>query len=346
LGPLAPNDRFEVTTMDDFRVGGMPTLPLDVGFSPEDKARTTGSAPTRRTGVSGGLSNAAMTDHVGGNDPAGPNVGDWLDAPGPGQEIDMTGLMVTLHQAAVTLRSAVHEAQQVARKAQEVDMRAEAQDIRNSAEFGFGAALAAGLGQIAGGALDIGGAAAAGRAAFPEGTEESKVSTQSEDELKGVSEELNTDAKTSKATDASETDALQEQENNLEENAPKSNGEPDEATAEQSLKKALDKAKKKKLQQQEVRNFKRADIILKRTAGMSQATVGLGQVISAGVELQSKQQDAAEKEDEADATKAAAQVEDVDNLLKNIDDLISGVRQVFGQMIEAKNESMNKITQA
>jgi hypothetical protein len=340
--------------MDDFRLGGMPTLPLDVGFSPEDKARTTGSAPTRRTGVSGGLSNAAMTDHVGGNDPAGPNVGAWLDAPGPGQDIDMTGLMVTLHQAAVTLRSAVHEAQQVARKAQEVDMRAEAQDIRNSAAFSFGAALAAGLGQIAGGALDIGGAAAAHSAAFPEGMEESKVSGSTEGELKAATEDLNTDKGTPKQTIASETDALQEQETELAENAAKSSGKPDEATTEQSLKKALDKAKKKTLedsklakkQEQEVRDFKKADIILKRTSGMSQAAVGLGQVISAGVELQSKQQDAAEKEHEADATKAASQVEDVDNLLKNIDDLISGVRQVFSQVIEAKNESMNKITQA
>ena len=100
--------------MDDFRVGSLPTPPPDGGFGPEDPARTTGGAPTRRTEMSGGLANAATTDHVGGNDPTGPNLGVWLDAPGPGQYVDMTALMLTLHQAGVALRTAMHEAQQVA----------------------------------------------------------------------------------------------------------------------------------------------------------------------------------------------------------------------------------------
>ena len=148
--------------MDNFRVGGMPTPPLDAGFAPEDTARTTASAPTRRAEMSGGLSNAAMTDHVGGNDPAGPNVGDWLDAPGPGQEFDPAAVMIALHQAAVKLRTAMHEAQQVERDAQVAAMKSEATDIRNSAGFAFAAAVVTGACQIAGGAMDVGGSVAAG----------------------------------------------------------------------------------------------------------------------------------------------------------------------------------------
>ena len=276
--------------MDDFRVGAMPTPPLGAGFSPEDTARTTGSAPTRRTGMNGGLSNAAMTDHVGGNDPTGPNVSDWLDAPGPGQDIDMGALMVTLHEAAVTFRTAMHEAQQVERDAQVATMKSEAQDIRNSAGFSFAASVVAGACQIAGGAMDVGGSVDAGRAAFPGGDMEADDEVELDDMSK-----MNSDLAT-------------------------------------------------KLDQD--RNFKTADILLARWSGLSKAVDGLGKVASGGLQFGSQQQDAAEKEHEADATKAAAQVEDQDNLLKNIDDLISGVRQVFSQMIEAKNESMNKITQA
>jgi hypothetical protein len=98
-----------------------------------------------------------------------------------------------------------------------------------------------------------------------------------------------------------------------------------------------------KLQQES--NFKKADHILQGYSGLGKAVGGIGQIISGGLEYGSHQKDADEKEHEADATKAAALVEDQDNFLKNIDDLISGVRQVFSQMIEAKNEAMNRVTQ-
>jgi hypothetical protein len=265
--------------MDDFRVGGMPTPPLDAGFSPEDMARTTGSAPARRAEMSGGLSNAAMTDRVRGNDPAGPNVADWLDAPGPGQDIDIGALMVTLHQAAVTLRTAMHEAQQVERDAQVATMKSEAQDIRNSAGFSFAASVVAGACQVASGSMDVYGGYKATEAAFPDGPDTYKT-----DDLNVLNEQKS--------------------------------------------------------------NFEMADVLIKRYSGLGQALGGMGQIVSGGLEYGSHQKDADEKEHEADAAKAAAQVEDQANLLKNIDDLISGVRQTFSQMIEAKNEAMNKITQA
>jgi hypothetical protein len=339
--------------MDDFRVGGMPTPPLDAGFSPEDTARTTGSAPIRRTGMSGGLANAAMTDHVGGNDPAGPNLADWLDAPGPGQDIDMTALMVTLHQAAVTLRTAMHEAQQVARDAQEADMRSEANDIRNSAGLSFTAAVVAGACQIAGGALDIAGSFHAYSTAFPEG--ESQPATEdtdpTEDGQGEVSKTLNSKLKSDTEIEMKQMDeeteetqeeganALKKQINSDQNEAAKSSGKPEEKTPEQSWEEAERKDKEFQLR------MKKADFISQGYSGLSKAVGGMGQIVSGGYEMASHQQDAAEKEHEADAMKAASQVEDADNLLKNIDDLISGVRQAFSQMIEAKNEAMNRITQ-
>jgi len=315
--------------MDDFRVGAMPTPPLDAGFSPEDTARTTGSAPTRRAGMSGGL-NAAMTDHVGGNDPAGPNVADWLDAPGPGQEFDPAAVMIALHQAAVKLRTAMHEAQQVERHAQVAAMKSEATDIRNSAGFSFAAAVVTGAFQIAGGALEIGGAAAAYRTAFPKGSDEMGAS----DEIpkQGEDDEVEMDEISDKSGDGVED--VQAQFKQKMEQMEKKMGK-----MEKKMEKMGQNAKRET-------NFKKADIIMKGSSGLSQAAGGLGQIISGGLEYGSHQKDADEKEHEADATKAAALVEDQDNLLKNIDDLISGVRQVFGQMIEAKNEAMNKITQA
>jgi hypothetical protein len=332
--------------MDNFRVGGTPTLPLDAGFSPEDTARTIGSAPTRRSEIGGGLSNAAMTDYVGGDDPAGPNVGNWLDAPAPGQDVDMTALMVTLHQAAVTIRTAMHEAQQVARDAQQAEMRAEAQDIRSSAGFAFAAGLAAGLGQIAGGALDIAGSAAAADAAFPEESADDKPLNEPGDDQVKVSKGLGSNsgiendsmepaADTQKAPDELET---AQKVRSAEEKKAESSRESHQDT--------FDKAREvsKRAEQQQA-NFKNADIILTKWSGLSKAVDGLGKVASSGLEFGSRQQDAAEKDDEAGAMKAAAQVDDAANLLKNIDDLISGVRQTFSQMIEAKNDAMNRVTQ-
>jgi len=326
--------------MDNFRVGGMPTPPLDAGFGPEDTARTTASAPTRRAGMSGGLSNAAMTDHVGGNDPAGPNVADWLDAPGPGQDFDPTAVMVALHQAAVELRTAMHEAQQVARNAQVAEMHSEATDIRSSAGFSLAAAVVAGAFQIGGGALDIGGSFHAYKTAFPEG--ESEPATEDTDQTEdgtGIG---------SKAPGSEGDPDL-----DVEGDEPPGKADPTqkmEKSFQDEMKKARDKADKEQKETQEDRTFKKnslkAEILLKRYTGLGQAMEGLGKIASGGLQFGSQQYDASEKDDEAEATKAAALVEDQDNLLKNIDDLISSVRQTFSQMIEAKNEAMNKITQA
>jgi hypothetical protein len=271
-----------------------------------------------------------VTDHVGGNDPAGPNVGDWLDAPGPSQEIDMGALMVTLHQAAVALRTAMHEAQQVARDVQVQAMRNEATDIRNSAGFSFAAAVVAGSLQIAGGALDVGGSFHAYKTAFP-------------------GEEIQTESKAPGQPGTGSRDVFEppgSEPDGVEEAPPAEKSDP----VEENLDKTLDKIKDEAKKQQEDLDFRKrsqhADILLKRYSGLSQAVQGMGQIISGGLEFGSHQKDADEKEHEADATKAASQVEDADNLLKNIDDLISGVRQSFSQMIEAKNQAMNKINQA
>jgi hypothetical protein len=339
-------------TMDDFRLGGMPTPPLDAGFSPEDMARTTGSAPVRRADMSGGLSNAAMTDRVGGDDPAGPNVADWLDAPGPGQDIDIGALMVTLHQAAVTLRTAMHEAQQVERDAQVATMKSEAQDIRNSAGFSFAAAVVAGAFQIAGGALDVGGSFHAYKTAFSEaGSIPASKGPDSTETGQGTGpKELDSDTDIEMKQVGEKSEATQgQEETNLEKKIgsdEKRVGKSEEKTPEQSSKKAQSKIKKAQQDINFRKNSKKAEFLLQGYSGLSKAVGGIGQIISGGLEYGSHQQDAAEKDHEADATKAAAQVEDQANLLKNIDDLISGVRQVFSQMIEAKNESMNKITQA
>jgi hypothetical protein len=316
--------------MDNFRVSGMPTPPLDAGFGPEDTARTSGGAPTRRAEMSGGLANAAMTDHVGGNDPAGPNVADWLDAPGPGQDIDMGALMVTLHQAAVTFRSAMHEAQQVERDAQVAAMRSEATDIRNSAGFSFAAAVVTGALQIAGGALEIGGAAAAYRTAFPKGSDGMEASNK----IPKLEEDDEVEMKEIPVKSEDGVEGVQAQFKQQMEKM------------QQQMEKMQQKMEKMGQDTKREINFKKADFIMKGSSGLSQAAGGLGQIISGGLEYGSHQKDADEKEDEANATKAAALVADQDNLLKNIDDLISGVRQIFSQMIEAKNESMNKITQA
>jgi hypothetical protein len=342
--------------MDNFRVGGMPTPPLDAGFSPEDTARTAGSAPTRRAEKSGGLSNAAVTDHVGGNDPAGPNGADWLDAPGPTQEIDMGALMVTLHQAGVALRTAMHEAQQVARDAQVAAIKSEAQDIRNSAGFSFAAAVVAGAFQIAGGALDVGGSFHAYKTAFP-GEE---IPKETEDLGKpgtrsgNVSKELASDTDIEmqpmdgkfEEIQGQKANTLKEPNSSEENEAAKSSDKPKEKTPEQSDKEALRKLKKAQEDINFTKNSQKAEILLKRYTGLGQVMGGLGQIISGGLQFGSRQQDATEKDDEAGAAKAGAQVEDAANLLKNIDDLISGVRQSFSQMIEAKNQAMNKITQA
>ena len=315
--------------MGDFLVGSRPTPPPDAGFSPQDTARTAGSAPTRRAEKSGGLSNAAVTDHVGGNDPAGPNVGDWLDAPGPSQEIDMGALMVTLHQAAVALRTAMHEAQQVVRDVQVQALRNEATDIRNSAGFSFAASVVAGAFQIAGGAMDVGGSFHAYKTAFP--GEETQTASEDLDQP-------GTGSRNASETLASESGGVE-------------GGQPAEKTDPlQEMQKTLKEYQDKAQNQQEDLDFRKrsqhADILLKRYTGLGQVMGGMGQIISGGLEFGSHQKDADEKEDEAGATKAASQVEDADNLLKNIDDLISGVRQSFSQMIEAKNQAMNKITQA
>jgi hypothetical protein len=318
----------------------MPTPPLNDGFGPEDTSRTTASAPTRRVEMSGGLSNAAMTDHVGGNDPAGPNVGDWLDAPGPGQEIDVADVMITLHEASVKLRTAMHEAQQVERDAQVTAMHSEATDIRNSAGFSFAAAVVAGAFQIGGGALDIGGSFHAYKTAFPEGESApaTKVTDETEDETGSGTKAVGSEGDSDPDVDGDE---------------PPGKGDPTQKldkSFQDKMKEAQDKAAKERKEELEERTFKRnslkADILLKRYTGAGQAMGGVGQIISGGLEFGSHQQDATEKDDEAEATKDAARVEDQDNLLKNIDDLISGVRQTFSQMIEAKNEAMNKITQA
>jgi hypothetical protein len=315
--------------MDNFRVGGTPTPPLDAGFSPEDTARTAGSAPTRRAEMSGGLSNAAMTDHVGGNDPAGPNVGDWIDAPGPGQDIDIGTLMVTLHQAAVTLRTAMHEAQQASRDAQVAAIQSEAQDIRNSAGFSFAAAVVAGAFQIAGGALDVGGSAQAYKTAFP-GEE---TQTESEDP-----DQPGTGSGTGSKTLGSESDEV--------EGGPPAEKPDQLMEMQKTLKEFQDKAEKQQEDLDFRKNSQKADILLKRYTGLGQVMGGMGQIISGGLEFGSHQKDADEKEDEAGAAKAASQVDDAANFLKNIDDQISSVRQVFSQVIEAKNEAINKITQA
>jgi hypothetical protein len=336
--------------MENFRVGGMPTPPLDAGFGPEDTVRTTASGPTRRTEMSGGLSNAAMTDHVGGNDPAGPNVGDWLDAPGPGQDFDPTAVMVALHQAAVELRTAMHEAQQVARHAQVAEMHSEATDIRNSAGFSFAAAVVAGAFQVAGGALDIGGSFHAYKTAFPAG--ESQPATANTDptgdDQGEVSETPDSGLKSdteipmkrmddeTEETEEEGANGLKKQNSSDKNDAAKSSGKPEEKTPEQVMREERDFQSR----------MKKAEFISQGYSGLSKALGGVGQIISGGLEFGSHQMDAAEKDDEAEATKAAALVEDQDNLLKNLDDLISSVHQTFSQMIEAKNEAMNKITQA
>jgi hypothetical protein len=338
--------------MDDFRVGGMPTPLLGAGFIPEEMPRTTGSASTHRAEMSGGLSNAVMIDHVGGNDPAGPNIDDWLDTPGPGQEFDPTAVMIALHQAAVAFRTAMHEAQQVDRDFQVATMKSEAQDIRNSAGFSFAAAVVTGAFQIAGGALDIGGAFHAYKTVFPD----AKPAMASEDtgpaktgqgtgpkELDSGSEsETDTQNEQRKTEDIreQEADTLKKEISSEKNEAAKSSGKPEGKTAKPSLEDAMRKEKDLQLR------MKKAEFISQGYSGLSRAAQGIGQIISGGLEFGSHQQDAAEKEHEADATKAASQVDNQADLLKNIDDLISGVRQVFSQMIEAKNETMNKITQA
>src|SRR5262249_39348272 len=120
-----------------------------------------------------------------------------------------------------------------------------------------------------------------------------------------------------------------------------SRGEPEKTTLEKTFKEAREKAKKQQEDLDFRKNSLKADILLKRYTGLGQVMGGMGQIISGGLEFGSHQKDADEKDDEAGAAKAASQVDDAANFLKNIDDLISGVRQTFSQMIEAKNEAMN-----
>jgi hypothetical protein len=243
----------------------------------------------------------------------------------------------------------MHEAQQVQRDAQVATMKSEAQDIRNSAGFSFAAAVVTGAFQIAGGAMDVGGSFHAYKTAFPEG--ESEPATEDTDPTEtgqGTGpKELDSDTDIEMKPMGGKTEEIQDEANTLKTQissgkteAAKLSGKPEEKTPEQSLKEAVQKDKDFQLR------MKKVDILLQGYSGLGKAVGGMGQIISGGLQFGSQQQDAAQKEHEADATKDAAQVEDQDNLLKNIDDLISGVRQVFSQMIEAKNESMNKITQA
>jgi hypothetical protein len=248
----------------------------------------------------------------------------------------------------------MHEAQQVARDAQVAEMHSEATDIRSSAGFSFAASVVAGAFQVAGGALDIGGSFHAYKTAFPAG--ESEPATEDTDPtgddpgeaaetpnpgLKSDTEiEMERMDEETEETQEEGENALRKQSSSKQKEAAESSDKPKETTPERSLEKAMGEDKAFQLR------IKKADFISQGYTGLSKAVGGVGQIISGGLEFGSHQQDAAEKDDEAEATKAAALVEDQDNLLKNLDDLISSVHQTFSQMIEAKNEAMNKITQA
>lgn len=351
--------------MDDFRVGRMPAPPLDGGFETNDATGTAGASAARRAEATGGLANPATTLRVEGEAGPASGVGDWLDTPPPGQDFDVTSVMLALHQAGNALRSAMQEARQVARDAQQVSMRAEAQDIRDSAMETFAASLTAGIGQMASGGLDIAGAGVAYRTAFPGGggtddLDENDIEMDNLGEPEGGLEEEDAspavpgytapeEAPNKASARGLESDTEIEMDDF---SKTQSTGEVEEETEVEDLRKQESRTQQKRQDQddnrtdaEKMRDYRESDIELKRWTGISQIANSLGQLGAAGFQLQSRQDDAKEKTDEADAAKAASQVEDADNLVKNAEDLMAQVRQVFSQIIEAKNEAMSRVTQ-